>query len=372
MRPLQLHSLSLRALSCALLFSASAADTWYVDDDAPNDPGPGDPTLSDALEDGSALRPFDSVQEALNAAASGDEVVLADGLYTGLGNRELSLGGKTLLVRGENGSATSVIDCEEQGRAFDLAGSLDVLTLRGLTIRNGLARAGGALRMLAGSSLTVEQCQLESCTSFTHGGALYSRDSFPILRGSRLSQNLARGSHGGAAYVRGGGLAVRNCLIDRNSCSTTGGGVYVDSCLAALDGCTFADNLAQGFGGALVSDWSTTQIRGSVLWGDEAGLLVGPEIAAFHSTFGAAWCDVEGDLGLGTSSLQSAFGWDLSNSSLDPLFVDPLAGDYHLDASSPCIDSGDPSYVPEPGELDIDGEARIQSSFVDRGADERP
>ena len=35
--------------------------TIYVDDDAPNDPGPGNPSISDPLEDRSAEQPFDNV-----------------------------------------------------------------------------------------------------------------------------------------------------------------------------------------------------------------------------------------------------------------------------------------------------------------------
>ena len=34
--------------------TASAQTTWYVDDNAPNDPGPGDVSISDPLEDGFA------------------------------------------------------------------------------------------------------------------------------------------------------------------------------------------------------------------------------------------------------------------------------------------------------------------------------
>ena len=34
------------------------------------------------------------------------------------------------------------------------------------------------------------------------------------------------------------------------------------------------------------------------------------------------------------------------NISADPLFVDPGNGDYHLTADSPCVDAGDPEFVP--------------------------
>jgi probable HAF family extracellular repeat protein len=53
----------------------------YVDDDAPNDPGPGDPSISDPLEDGSKAHPFDAIQEAIDAALCRDTVIVLDGTY---------------------------------------------------------------------------------------------------------------------------------------------------------------------------------------------------------------------------------------------------------------------------------------------------
>ena len=52
--------------------------------------------------------------------------------------------------------------------------------------------------------------------------------------------------------------------------------------------------------------------------------------------------------------------------------MDPNSGDYHLLAGSPCIDAADPNFVPDPNELDIDGENRIQYCRADIGPDETP
>jgi hypothetical protein len=53
--------------------------------------------------------------------------------------------------------------------------------------------------------------------------------------------------------------------------------------------------------------------------------------------------------------------------ALDPLLTDPTAGNVHLQADSPCIDAGDPAYVPA---TDFEGDARPQGPAGDMGADE--
>jgi len=53
----------------------------------------------------------------------------------------------------------------------------------------------------------------------------------------------------------------------------------------------------------------------------------------------------------------------------DPEFVDRLGGDFHLTASSPCLNAGSNSAPGIPA-FDIDGNARIYDGIVDVGADE--
>jgi hypothetical protein len=42
------------------------------------------------------------------------------------------------------------------------------------------------------------------------------------------------------------------------------------------------------------------------------------------------------------------------------------------DVTSPCIDTGDPNYIPEPNETDLDGNPRIANDIIDMGAYEAP
>jgi hypothetical protein len=76
---------------------------YYVDDDAPSDPGPGDPDISDPLEDGSPEHPFDAIQEAIDATMGGNTIVVLDGTYTGTGNHDIDFDGKAIALQSLNG-----------------------------------------------------------------------------------------------------------------------------------------------------------------------------------------------------------------------------------------------------------------------------
>jgi hypothetical protein len=127
---------------------AVAQTTWYVDDDAPNDPGPGDPNVSDPNENGSPGHPFDAIQEGIDAAVSGDTVLVLDGTYTGEGNKDLDFGGKSITVHSENGPENCIIDCqgswEDPHRGFHFhSGETGEGVLEGLTVTAGHAYLGG-------------------------------------------------------------------------------------------------------------------------------------------------------------------------------------------------------------------------------------
>jgi len=294
----------------------------FVDDDAPNDLGPGDPLTGDPLEDGSAEHPFDSIREAIDAASETDSVVVLPGTYTGEGNRDISFRGKRIRVRSIDPSdsqvvAATVIDCQgtqaaqHQGFLFKTVESAQSV-LAGLTITNAYASYGGGILCSNNSSPTISQCVLRGNKAVKHGGGFYNASGSPL---------------------------VTNCVFSGNT-AENGGALYNFS-NAQVVNCTFINNLATS-GSKIHNQGGVLTLVNCILWNNTP-----PEVRVGAGTVSVTYSDVRGGFtGVG-------------NIAADPLFADPANGDYHLKSqagrwdplsaswvidgiTSPCIDAGDP------------------------------
>jgi parallel beta-helix repeat protein len=213
---------------------------------------------------------YPTIQAAIDAAQAGDEVVVADGVYTGTGNKNLDFHGKAITVRSANDDwATYVIDCQDSGRGFYFhSGEGPDSVVEGLTIRN--ASSSGV--WCSGSSPTLTNCTITGNTTYSDseaGGGVYCYYSDPTLTNCTISGNTAYGGNGGGMYCYASSPTLTNCAISGNGASD-GGGVYCEVSSPTLTNCAISGNGASDGGGVYCEVSSPTltncTISGNGAW----------------------------------------------------------------------------------------------------------
>ncbi len=172
--------------------------------------------------------------------------------------------------------------------------------------------------------------------------AAAGRASNNALRGNTLYHNNTVGEDGQGIYFQGGGIGeiwvqfADSNRVESNLVFAGPENVFIGSFDpgSSVDN-TFDHNLYFSAAGAEAGEWS--------------------------------WNGTSYD---GFSDWRAATGQGASSLTADPLLADPASGDYHLTATSPALDAGNPAYLPAPGETDLDGDPRLAGPAVDIGADE--
>ncbi|MBN1765775.1 MAG: hypothetical protein JW860_10995 [Sedimentisphaerales bacterium] len=233
------------------------ADTYYVNAACGNDSWTGtDPCC--IAPDG----PKATIQAGISAASGGDTIIVAQGTYTGTGNRDIDFLGKAITLQSENGPETCIIDCQatfyDTHRGFYFhSGENSNSVLKGFTINNGYRRnqPGGGIYCEA-SSPRIEDCIIEgnttkgsNGTSSSHkgndglGGGIYCYSSNPAIIDCIITDNLAQGGNG-----LDGQCGMTDCYGPGTGGKAYGGGIYCTSnSHPVLNNCTVEGN--RGYAG---------------------------------------------------------------------------------------------------------------------------
>jgi len=368
---------------CISLCGVAMAEEWYVDG-----------SVSESGNGQSWETAFKKIQEGMNAASSGDTVIVGEGTYV----ENIQFKGKNIVLRSTDPMnpdvvSRTIIDGNESGSVVTFAGTEDeTCVLSGFTVRKGNSSSGGGIwggKWDTHTGATIESNRIvDNYAEYYGGGLAYCggtvRNNVISDNGSEqgsgglfvcngtvennvISGNSGAGLTGCDGIIQGnivcknseGGLhsckgTIRNNVVYANTAGWLGGGLSY--CSGTIESNTIVGNSAKSDGGALYYCRGT--IVNCIIWGNEGGSQVSEcSVPAF-------------------SCIQNWNEGGTGNVAFYPYLVDPENEDFHLLPWSPCIDAGDPSWPfseePEPhggrvnmGAYGNTGEAACKSPDTD-------
>jgi hypothetical protein len=348
---------------CVLVWQSALAAVHYVDVNSTNATPPYTNWTTAAT----------IIQDAVDAAVAGDEIVVTNGTYA-TGGRAIAGDStmnrvaveKPLDVRSVNGAQFTVIygsvPLPYDRSVIRCAYVTNGASLSGFTLTNGFlyqrysgsaygaGAYGGTLNncILSGNEIDVNS-QQSGETAYAYGGGAYgSTLNNCTLSGNGASANYLPSSGQTYLYAYGGGAyncSLNNCTLVGNGVGASGysaeqgfarsagGGAY----LCSLRNCTLVNNTAYApSGGIGCADYYSEPFN-CIAWHNYSlsDLDPAPECED---------CD-----------------------SPDPLFVDTNGwANLRLQSNSPCINAGNNAFAP--AGPDLDGNPRIVGGTVDIGA----
>jgi len=205
--------------------------------------------------------------------------------------------------------------------------------------------SGGGIEVRRGSDVTMEDCLITGNAANGGGGVLCVDSSLTMRRcvvtgNTAISPGEFGGSGGGLTFGESGVVRLENCLIHSNR-SDVGDQIIIGSeeVPPVFLNCTILSEEGQ----IIWSDLPPV-FRNCVLWGG-ANIL--------FRTF-----DSEEEPDVSYSCVQGGHE-GAGNISDDPLFVNEVGEDFHLQIDSPCLDTADTEGPSD----DLDGNPRPRDLF---------
>jgi hypothetical protein len=270
------------------------------------------------------------------------------------GNKSITAGGGMSI----KGGSTSLKNCSFIGNRSNIKGgglaisTEVVLDMENVDISNNDAPQGGGISLDVNVDATADRLVITNNHSLnvteSYGGGLFMGFSTNLsLFNSLIAKNASENKGGGLFLSSGSTLYLINDTIADNS-AVYGGAIYnyYDTQLGFNpNSLTIANSIVSG-------NATTTPNEPSIQSFDNAGVpAVGPTISYTS-----------------TQDPLPANGMDGGNNlvNVNPLFVNPQSGNYHLQSGSPAINVGNNSINVYP--FDLDGQARIAATIIDLGA----
>jgi hypothetical protein len=284
--------------------------TWYV-------ATTGDDTANDCH---SQQSPCKTLQWVIDHAKDGDQILIADGIYTGrviIGAKDLAIHGSgpdTILQNPYTGGdkhlygAVIEVTCDQCSKAVSISdltmrwglalngGVISVkavsLTMTDVTVEKGVAHTnGGCIYIHPGTTVSLDRVVVQDCAAqdkvsnpalesapeciavwgcYGNGGGIINH-GFLTMSNSIIQKNVGDTNGGGLVNWSDGTARLIGTRVESNTTTgnnpsglTAGGGIYNLGDLTILS-TTFKSNRAQEGGGILNRETGTTRIRASTI-----------------------------------------------------------------------------------------------------------
>jgi len=285
--------------------------------------------LSLPVENLSIGKKYGYLQDAINEAYPGDQIIVNPGIY----NENINFIGKNLILRSIDPNdpaivAATIIEGDTQDSVVSLTnGEGTDCMLAGFTILGGSTGI-----YCSGTTPTIAHCNIDESKG---AGIKLWESSHPAIVHCRITGHSGPGIEmwtertGRNVYYNYATLT--HCIIAGNSQQGILGG------LPTISNCTIAENRLHAISSV------TPTIANSIIYNNNSD-----GVQMEYESSSVTYSDIQG-------------GWPGDgNIDADPLFADSTCGDYHLksqagrwdpngqrwirdDVTSPCIDAGDPS-----------------------------
>ena len=330
-----------------------------------------------------------NIQSAINAANSGDFVVVSNGVYnfgstpTGDGENNRVVVTQPMALQSVNGPAVTLINGGDQFRCVYLTNGA---VLNGFTLTNGYAANVGGV-YCASNVASKPNAVVENCLIIKNAGLLSVFSG--TVSNCTITGNVQFGVSSSTLYncvISGNGAGVGystmyNCIVSNNAdggideseatgCQIVDNlGTMEDLCGAydsSLTNCLLAGNVGYAAGGATYS----TLVNCTIVNNGRLSQLNPGGVLGCTLENCIIYGNTNGNYSGGSELLNNCDTFPLPSSGFgnitnDPAFVNPTS-DFHLASDSPCINSGNNAYVADA--TDLDGNPRIQGGTVDTGA----
>ncbi len=180
------------------------------------------------------------------------------------------------------------IDAQQQSRVLNFTTTTGNLTLRALTLQNGVTtddneldsfdpeqittNSGGGIRFISAGTLSLSECVVAGNHTEglnTNGGGIFTDGGNVVLIDSEISNNRTSVS-GGGVYAHNNTTTIVRTLFQDNHAPRSGGGLYVlEGDVSVTEG-SFSGNATEGHGGGAHVRRGSMSVSDTLIAGNQA------------------------------------------------------------------------------------------------------